>query len=301
VRDSNSIKLTRESNILKNDEIITSSNAKVQLFFNDETIITIGKNSSFKVYDYIYDEKNSNNNLDFSMIKGSFKIISGAIGKINPNNFKLRTKTAAIGIRGTQIQLNLNGKYEIISCLEGSIIITLISSKEDIILSVGESIIIDIQSREVKKINNAKVVNIYSFDEIKKVRLDKTYDKFLNEKESVSYAIEDAFSKGHKVEYKASVLEGTIEEKNDGLSSFDTSNATFDLSIDFGKERDDNPVNGFISIDTAKHTSKTQNLIGNINKLNKINMTYEVRENGVFVTKNASGNLEFNNSNLDIK
>jgi hypothetical protein len=301
IREGTSIDLKKESIILKNDEIMTKSNSKVQLFFNDETIITIGKNSYFKVIDYIFDEKEAKYNLDFSIFKGSFKIISGAIGKINPKNFKLKTKSAAIGIRGTEFQLSLDDEIEVISCTDGVIVVSLISSNEDIIISAGESMIIDLKAKKVKKTNNAKAVNIYSFDEIKEVKLDKTYDEFLKQKESLTHAVEDAFSKGHKVEYSVSSLKGTIEEKNDGLSSFDTSNASFDLSIDFGKKRDDNPVEALLSIDTLNHTSKTQNVIGNINSLNKIDMTYEVKENGVFITKDATGNLEFNNNDLDIK
>jgi hypothetical protein len=301
IREGNTLVLKKESIIFKNDEIRTNAKSKVQLFFKDETIITIGRNSSFQVYDYIFDKDNSADNLDFSMFKGVFKIISGAIGKINPENFKLRTKSATIGIRGTQIHLDLNEEREVISCTEGTIIITLISSKEEIVLNAGESIVIDIKSKQIKKINNAKAVNIYSFDEIKNVKIDDTYDEWIKEKESISYAVEDAFSKGHKVDYTVTTLEGTIDEQTDGLTSFDTSNATFDLSIDFGKQRDDNPVEGLISIDTATQTSKTQNLLGNINNLNKIDLTYEVKESGVFVTKDATGNLEFENNNLDVK
>jgi len=321
IREGKVIELNSKSVLLKNDEIKTSKNAKVQLFFKDETIITIGKESSFKVREYIFEKKNTNHSLDFSMLKGVFKIISGSIGKINPDNFKIKTKSASIGIRGTQIDLNISVEREIISCTQGTIVITLMASKEVIVLNAGESIVIDIKSKQVKKISNAKAVNVYSFDQVKSVRVDSTYDKVLIEKESkpvnpgsekseieelsigesITNAVDNAFSKGNVVDYSASTLTGTIDEKNDGLSSFDTSNAIFDLTVDFGKARDDNPVTGDLSIQTATSTSKVQKLIGNINNLNKIEMTYEVKESDVFVTKNASGNLEFNNDNLDIK
>ncbi|MGA1931191.1 FecR domain-containing protein [Arcobacter sp. YIC-464] len=104
--------------IYEKDVINTSSNSKLQLIFKDNTVITLGKNSALDVSEYLYDintPKNSKANLNF--FKGAFKAITGNIGKINKEKFKLRTKSSTIGIRGTVILAN----QTTIACLSGEI------------------------------------------------------------------------------------------------------------------------------------------------------------------------------------
>ncbi len=105
----------------KNDFIKTAKNAKVQIIFTDKTIFTIGKNSTLDIADYLYDEaKPSKNKAKFNVLKGAFTSITGRIGKLNKSKFKLKTKSASIGIRGTIVKAN----QETIMCTEGAITVT---------------------------------------------------------------------------------------------------------------------------------------------------------------------------------
>ena len=309
-RDKETKKLSLGEEIFKNDLLETKKNARLQIFFEDETVVTLGQKSTFKVNDYLLNKDKSN--LDFKFLRGAFKVISGKIGKLNKNKFKLSTKGASIGIRGTQILLELASEKETISCLEGAIDVTILASLQKVLLKTGESLSLDLKSSKtnVNKLNSKQSFNLNSsfYEDIPLNRVDEKYDEWIAEKNSISYAVEDAFSKGHKVEYNATTLNGTIEEINDGTSSFDisktslnTSKASLDFSIDFGKEKNNNPVEAELSITTASSTSRTKDLRGNINSLNEIEMTYEVKEGGVFLTKDASGVLKFKNNNLDIE
>ena len=115
-RESKIQELLLKDKILKNDQINTLNNSRTQLLLNDETIITIGENSIFKVDEYLFNEE-KDSSLKMNFLNGTFKIISGKIGKLNPNNFKLQTKTASIGIRGTEILLQLEAINR--TCLAG--------------------------------------------------------------------------------------------------------------------------------------------------------------------------------------
>lgn len=56
---------------------------------------------------------------------GFFKTITGKIGKINPSKFKLNTKSASIGIRGTQIIMTTDSVAgDFIACTSGEISVT---------------------------------------------------------------------------------------------------------------------------------------------------------------------------------
>jgi len=95
-----SINATLGAKLSEKDHVITQDKSKAQIIFNDETIVTVGKNSDFSISKYIFDDK-KDQAVEFSMIKGAMRAITGRIGKIAPQKFKVRTKTATIGIRGT--------------------------------------------------------------------------------------------------------------------------------------------------------------------------------------------------------
>jgi hypothetical protein len=121
-RDSNKTILAKLGEKLeKNDVINSAKGSKAQITLDDNTIITIGQNSTLNIFDYVYDESNpKDSKASFGFMKGSFKSITGKIGKINKERFKLKTKSASIGIRGTTII----GNQQIIICTDGAISVT---------------------------------------------------------------------------------------------------------------------------------------------------------------------------------
>lgn len=86
--------------LYKNDKIITKSNAKAQIKFVDDTVLTIGKNSIIEINEYLINGANSNVKLNAK--KGSYDLISGKISKLARDKFSFQATTATIGIRGTR-------------------------------------------------------------------------------------------------------------------------------------------------------------------------------------------------------
>ncbi len=105
------------------DVIKSTTNSTAQLIFNDKTVITVGSNTTFKIEEYLFSEKNSK--ARFNLGEGTFKTITGKIAKVAPDKFKVETKTATIGIRGTIFvgTINPQGFLEI-ACLKGEIDVT---------------------------------------------------------------------------------------------------------------------------------------------------------------------------------
>lgn len=122
-RDSQKIALQNGSILEEKDVIITAKGAQVQLIFEDKTVITLGSESEFKIEEYFNDAKAPKAKFKFG--QGTFKTITGQIGKTAPENFTLETKTATIGIRGTivggMIPPPSSPTPEAIFCLSGSI------------------------------------------------------------------------------------------------------------------------------------------------------------------------------------
>jgi len=155
LREGKNISLTRESVILKHDEIKTNKNTKVQLLFKDNTIVSIGQDSSFQIFNYLFDEKNKKFEAKFSMLKGTFRTITGKIGKIAPKKFNLKTKSASIGIRGTQVVMNISNTQEQIFCTEGKILISKNDSNITSLVNAGE--FVSFKSNEKLKFNVRKI------------------------------------------------------------------------------------------------------------------------------------------------
>lgn len=86
------------------DRVITGDNSLAQIIFNDETIISLGKNSDFLIQEYSY-SKDADSSALLSLAKGAMRTITGFIGKVAPQKFKVATKTATIGIRGTNFTI----------------------------------------------------------------------------------------------------------------------------------------------------------------------------------------------------
>jgi len=116
-------KATPNFKLEEKDQIKSLAGATAQIIFNDKTVITVGSNTTFKIEEYLYDEKDVK--ARFGVGEGSFKAITGKIAKIAPEKFKVETKTATIGIRGTIFIGNINRAGILtIACTKGAISVT---------------------------------------------------------------------------------------------------------------------------------------------------------------------------------
>lgn len=172
LRDNKTIPLKIGSKLLKNDTIKTLDNTKLQIIFKDNTIVTMGKNSHFEINEYVYDEANKKYKANFGLFRGTFRTITGKIGKIAPEKFKLRSKTSSIGIRGTQILSNIQISGDTIFCTEGEIEVISLANGQKIELKAGEFV----------EIKEGKISAVQKFD-IKTINTTDSNTKFLPSEE----------------------------------------------------------------------------------------------------------------------
>jgi len=106
--------------VIQGDTIVTADKSRVQVVLKDDTMVTIGSNSSFQFDQYFFDGSKK------SMVKmkanrGFFRSVTGKIGKIAPERFTVETSSATIGIRGTDFSVKIKGKRERFKCHRGRI------------------------------------------------------------------------------------------------------------------------------------------------------------------------------------
>jgi len=128
-RDAKDITAKMGSKIQNKDTLTTQKNAKVQVIMIDETVITIGSNSKYSFEEY------GDDHAQMKIERGFFRAITGKIGKIAPEKFKIKTKSATIGIRGTHFSAMVADKTEVIKCIRGKITVT--TAKKTYIIPEG--------------------------------------------------------------------------------------------------------------------------------------------------------------------
>ena len=104
--------LSQGAPVYEGEEIVTESDSNVEIKLTDGTILGQGEDSAIRLDNYIYSEEDSG--LDFHMITGVLRVVSGEIVKANPEGFNLTTPMATIGIRGTEIMVQIDQSREII-------------------------------------------------------------------------------------------------------------------------------------------------------------------------------------------
>ena len=93
--------IASKSPLFQNETITTGKEAQLQIIFNDETIFTVGRNSEVILDTFIYDPATSKGESVINVTRGFFKFLSGKIAKEEPENVKVKTPFATIGIRGS--------------------------------------------------------------------------------------------------------------------------------------------------------------------------------------------------------
>jgi hypothetical protein len=95
--------LQKGDEIQMGDTVSTGDKARTQLTFADGTVFTISENTTFRIDEYVYDPKSpANNHASYSWLSGSFRYVSGLLGKQKNPDVNIDTPYGGIGIRGTE-------------------------------------------------------------------------------------------------------------------------------------------------------------------------------------------------------
>ncbi len=86
--------------VLAGDLIATGKEGRTQIQFSDGGLFSLQPNTRFKVDEYQFNGDQQRG--FFALLRGTVRTSSGAIGKKSPDDYKLQTPTATVGIRGTE-------------------------------------------------------------------------------------------------------------------------------------------------------------------------------------------------------
>ena len=106
-RDADTIVVGEGTGINMNDAI-TTSKAKLELTFDDNTKVSITRQSKLVIDDFVYDANSGTGKLAMNVAMGTVRYASGAIARNSRENVRLRTPTATIAVRGTDFTMTVD-------------------------------------------------------------------------------------------------------------------------------------------------------------------------------------------------
>jgi len=135
----NGSELTTADTVKEGDIIKTGANSSVKIIMEDKTVLDIGENTRFQISKYSYNkEKPAESRSRFSLLKGTFRFISGLIAKNKPQNVQISAGTATIGIRGSFDTISFDGTTVTVDTSLGTATITF-SNGETVTITRGNT------------------------------------------------------------------------------------------------------------------------------------------------------------------
>jgi hypothetical protein len=87
---------------LDNGDTVRTAEGRAQLRFSDGAYVSLQPQSEFAIRDYRFDGKTDGTERGFfGLLKGAMRTVTGLVGRVNRDQYRVTTPTATIGIRGT--------------------------------------------------------------------------------------------------------------------------------------------------------------------------------------------------------
>ncbi len=105
--------------------IVTGEDGHLQILLKDETAFTIGDNSDMVLDEFVYDPSTKLGKVAASIVKGTFRFVTGKIAHNDPDQIRVKMAVGTIGIRGTDFEVNYKpGAESYINLARGELLIT---------------------------------------------------------------------------------------------------------------------------------------------------------------------------------
>ncbi len=124
----------KHGDLYSGDTIVTGA-GRVQIRFADGTLLSLYNDTKFAVDDYHYGHGNGDR-AHFSLLSGLMHTLTGMIDK---HNYKLTTRMATLGVRGTEYSVQLDKTLHV-SVDQGQV--SLANAGGSVLVGAGQSLII---------------------------------------------------------------------------------------------------------------------------------------------------------------
>jgi hypothetical protein len=102
------ISAVRDEKLYQGDLLKTGANGSLGVTFRDNTLLSLGANSTVIIKDFQFVPAEGKLSLVTRIIKGTAAYLSGVIAKLSPQSVKFETPVATVGFRGTRFLVSID-------------------------------------------------------------------------------------------------------------------------------------------------------------------------------------------------
>jgi hypothetical protein len=95
--------------IFLGDKITTGPNGRLQIMLEDETTFTLGPKAALTIDRFVYDPSTNAGQVSATILKGTFRFVSGKIAQRDPTKMEVSLPVGSIGVRGTSVAGETDG------------------------------------------------------------------------------------------------------------------------------------------------------------------------------------------------
>jgi len=103
--DGRKVPIASGGPIYLGSRIVTEADSRLQITLLDETNFTLGPNSDFVLDEFVYDPNTTAGKIAASLVKGTFRWVTGKVSHPDPAALKMKLPIGTIGIRGTDFEV----------------------------------------------------------------------------------------------------------------------------------------------------------------------------------------------------
>jgi hypothetical protein len=107
--DGTRVELQVGDAVFQGDVMESGEGGAVGVVLADETTFSMAENGRMVLDEMVYDPGTQEGSISMSVLQGVFTFVSGQVAKVDPDAMVLKTPVATIGIRGTQVGIDLSG------------------------------------------------------------------------------------------------------------------------------------------------------------------------------------------------
>ena len=108
VRGADRVRLAAGAAVNSGDTVVTGAQSHAQIRFADNALVALKPDSEFRIEKFAYNGREDNANVAvFRLVRGGYRTLTGEIGRVNKEAYRVETTQATIGIRGTHYQLQI--------------------------------------------------------------------------------------------------------------------------------------------------------------------------------------------------
>ena len=89
------------------DIVKTGTEGSVGVILKDDTVLSLGPDSELVLAEFMFAPREGELSLVARLLRGTATFVSGIIAKLAPDNVRLETPSATIGIRGTHVLVSV--------------------------------------------------------------------------------------------------------------------------------------------------------------------------------------------------